>query len=378
MHILLLSAYDANSHQYWRSGLRQHFQDYQFTELVLPSRFFNWRIRGNGLYWSFAEHDVLTQSYDLILATSMVDLATLRGLVPQLCQIPTVLYFHENQFAYPMSSSGSKAQEQGKADAVAAMMVQLYSALAADKVLFNSEYNRRSFIDGLQKLLRQLPDYVPQGVAESITAKSQILHVPLSDTPPAGASLSVPERETNSEQKSYSILWNHRWEYDKGPERLLHCLRALPATEQFTVHVVGQSFRQVPSEFAEIRQLLERNGWLGNWGYMEDSASYHALLASARMVLSTAVHDFQGLSVLEAVQAHCLPVVPNRLAYQELFSSDFRYEESTCLEKEGENAAAMILRLSRSEIIPPSLHALTWSQLGPAYRELFERLAFEF
>ena len=38
---------------------------------------------------------------DGIVATSAVDLATLKGCFPALQKLPSLLYLHENQFAYP-------------------------------------------------------------------------------------------------------------------------------------------------------------------------------------------------------------------------------------------------------------------------------------
>ncbi|MDC0414664.1 DUF3524 domain-containing protein, partial [Gammaproteobacteria bacterium] len=99
--ILLLSAYDAMSHTIWRRRLAAMFPEHEWTQLALPPRHFNWRIRGNSLQWALNEQDALTQDYDLLIATSMVDLASLRGFVPSLSKIPTLLYFHENQFVYP-------------------------------------------------------------------------------------------------------------------------------------------------------------------------------------------------------------------------------------------------------------------------------------
>jgi hypothetical protein len=43
-------------------------------------------------------------------------------------------------------------------------------------------------------------------------------------------------------------------------------------------------------------------------------------------VVSTALHEFQGLSVLEASQAGCLPLVPDRLCYPEMYPADCRYD----------------------------------------------------
>ena len=92
MRVLLLSAYAAQSHRYWRQGLTRMFPDWQWTVLELPPRHFSWRVRGNPLHWSLAERERLTEPQDLLIATSMVDLATLRGLVPALSRIPSLLY----------------------------------------------------------------------------------------------------------------------------------------------------------------------------------------------------------------------------------------------------------------------------------------------
>ena len=77
--VLLLSAYDAESHRRWRKGLVKHLPDFDWTVLTLPPRFFSWRIRGNPLSWAFLERKTLEKEYDCLLATSMVDLAVLRG-----------------------------------------------------------------------------------------------------------------------------------------------------------------------------------------------------------------------------------------------------------------------------------------------------------
>ena len=170
MRILLLSAYAARSHVHWQESLLEMFPRWQWRVLSLPPRHFSWRIRGNPLYWSMAEREVLQGEYDLLLATSMVDLATLRGLVPALAALPTVLYFHENQFAYPPGRRRHGLLE--------AQMVSLYGALAADAVVFNSAYNRDTFLDGCAALLERLPDYTPAGCVALLRQKSRVLPVP--------------------------------------------------------------------------------------------------------------------------------------------------------------------------------------------------------
>ena len=76
MKILLLSAYAARSHVHWQQMLQSMFPRWEWTVLELPPRHFSWRVRGNALYWSIEEQDTLEQAYDLLIATSMVDLAT--------------------------------------------------------------------------------------------------------------------------------------------------------------------------------------------------------------------------------------------------------------------------------------------------------------
>ena len=169
MKILLLSAYDAASHQRWRRGLESAFPDYQWEVLVLPARYFSWRIRGNGLSWAYGQREILEQPYQLIVATSMVDLATLKGLVPLLAATPSIVYFHVNQFAYPANERQRNSLEPA--------MVNLYSALAADRIVFNSEYNRSSFMSGVSQLLKKLPDFVPPGIVEQLQQRSELLRL---------------------------------------------------------------------------------------------------------------------------------------------------------------------------------------------------------
>src|SRR5690606_16267725 len=93
--VLLLSAYDAASHRRWRQQLESMVPEYHWQTLTLAPRFFQWRIRGNPVSWF--DEPCLQQPWDLVIATSMVDLATLRGLNPSLAKVPCLLYMHENQ-----------------------------------------------------------------------------------------------------------------------------------------------------------------------------------------------------------------------------------------------------------------------------------------
>lgn len=297
--ILLLSGYDAGSHRRWREQLVAALPEFQWHTLALPPRFFRWRIRGNPLSW--LEDSLLQEPWDLIVATSMVDLATLKGLNPNLACTPALLYMHENQFAYPDSGRQHSSAEPA--------MVNLYSALAADRVLFNSGWNRDSFLDGAYQFIDRMPDRLPAGMTARIHEKSHVLPVPIEDR------LFVSRSESLNLTTPH-LLWNHRWEYDKGPERLLALLRELARRQQpFRLSVVGEQFRRQPPAFGQIRQ--EFGAQIVCWGYQESREDYDRLLAGADVVISTATHDFQGLAMLEAMAAGCLALAPRRLAYPE-------------------------------------------------------------
>ena len=377
--ILLLSAYDAMSHKIWRGRLLEMFPEHTWTQLVLPPRHFNWRIRGNSLQWALNEKDLLNQGYDLLIATSMVDLASLRGFIPCIAQLPTLLYFHENQFVYPL---GSKHRSNN----VEPQLVPLYSALCADAIVFNSNYNRSTFLQGTRELLKKLPDQLPPELLEKIE-KSEILPVPLEEFPSEPVTSAMLERP----KQILDVVWNHRWEYDKGPKLLLCLAQAILAQQlPIRLHVVGQQFRSSPAEFEKIATLLEQHAAdlsidQGSFGFVEKRERYIYLLKNCEVVLSTALHDFQGLAIQEACTLGCTPLVPDALVYPEYIDSKFLYTFNKGInEGSGDEAnCAEILKqleiwqtMLANNIALPRVTLDDFSQkaLRPKYAELLEKL----
>ena len=373
--ILLLSAYDAMSHKMWRGRLLEMFPEHTWTQLVLPPRHFNWRIRGNSLQWALNEKDLLNQDYDLLIATSMVDLSSLRGFIPRIAQLPTLLYFHENQFVYPLSS-------KQRNNNVEPQLVPLYSALCADAIVFNSTYNRSTFLQGAKELLKKLPDQLSPELLERIE-KSEIIPVPLEEFSFEPVTTAMLE---NSKQ-ILDVVWNHRWEYDKGPKLLLSLAQAI-LTQRLPIrlHVVGQQFRSSPAEFKKIAALLEQHAAAlaidqGSFGFVENREGYISLLRRCDVVLSTAEHDFQGLAIQEACTLRCTPLVPDALVYPEYIDSEFLYPFN---ESSGDEAnCAGILKqlqdwqsmLTKNIALPRvTLDGFSQKTLRPKYAELLERL----
>lgn len=371
MKVLLLSAYAAQSHVYWQRQLVGLFPHWQWQELSLPPRYFSWRVRGNPLYWSQTERAVLEQGHDLLIATSMVDLATLRGLVPALARVPTLLYFHENQFDYP--------QQRGQPSLLEAQMVSLYSALAADALAFNSACNRDAFIAGVDTLLRNLPDRVPPGIPRQLADKANVLPVPVDIEAVTTIAAHWPGAEGEWPGRPLRLLWTGRFEHDKGGEGLWRILLELEQQDLgYELAVTGQQFRNSPAVFSRI--ATEFSHRLVQFGYLESVQDYRALLAGADIVLSTALHEYQGLAVLEAVAAGCLPVVPDRQAYPEIYAQQYRYPSSPDDPQTEALAAARLLvsmaaRVGQGGSAAPDVSAYGTAQLQVRYRELLEGLA---
>lgn len=298
-HIWLLSAYRADSHAAWVDWLLRAFPELDWRCLELPGRHFAWRIRGNPLSWL---DNLPSETPDRILATSMVDLATLRGLHPRLSSVPVDYYFHENQFAYPRSNAQMPSLEP--------QLVQLYGALAADRLLFNSRFNRDSFLDGVANFLDRMPDRAPTGVRERLAARSQVCPVPVQPLHPGHRDARL-------------ILWNHRWEYDKSPELFAEALCRLASEGlEFRVALLGRRHRQGAAALTRLRQTIPERIVADGRVPREQ---YRELLGRAGIVVSTAIHEFQGLAMLEAVSAGATPLVPDALCYPEQYSDGYRY-----------------------------------------------------
>lgn len=376
MKALLLSAYDAESHQLWRQNLKQMFPHIEWVELTLPPRYFSWRVRGNSLSWAFGHPKQINAQYDFLLCTSMTDLSALRGFSPALARLPSIVYFHENQFAYPANPNPLAE----RTNIVEPQLLSIYTALCADWIIFNSHWNRNSFIDGASQLLRKLPDHVPTGLIAKLS-KSTVIPVPLAD----GLFQSRGNKTPRPDQ-ALDIVWNHRWEYDKGPALLLAIVELLVQDNVFfRLHLLGQRFRQTPTEFVHLQQILnkynERHGVAApTMSYLASRDEYLQVLAQADVVLSTALHDFQGLALLEAIALGCSPLAPARLVYPEYLEGNFLYNDSPLLREQAVAAASRLsswakLKQSGQALPKTDVRQFQQSHLLPQYEELFSSAA---
>jgi glycosyltransferase involved in cell wall biosynthesis len=131
--------------------------------------------------------------------------------------------------------------------------------------------------------------------------------------------VDLPKARPSRRNGPLRILWNHRWEFDKGPEGFFRALYALVAAEMpFELVVLGERYKSYPQIFDLARAELHPH--VVQWGYVADRQVYERHLADADVVVSTADHEFFGISIVEACHAGCVPLVPNGLSYPEIFA----------------------------------------------------------
>ena len=306
----------------------------------------------------------------------MLDLTTFLALTRQrTASIPTVLYMHENQLTYPLPENGRigpMRRQHGERDQHY-VFINFASMLAADVVLFNSTYHQESFLAALPNYLKHFPEYNELISIDLIAKKSQVL--------PVGINFDRLElEETPPLEDIPLIVWNQRWEYDKNPEGLFAALFQIAAEGiPFKLALCGQQYGKRPLIFeTAIERLSDQLVHVG----FADSAQYKSLLWQSDITISTAIHEFFGISVLEAVYCNTFPILPNRLSYPEIIPDEFH---TSCL-YEGESQLVDKLRWAlthRDEIrrvamgVKTAVSKYNWQHIAPQYDTLFSQIAYE-
>lgn len=327
LRILAIEPYLAPSHRAFLEGF-QAYSRHRVEIWSLPPRAWKWRMRGSAIHFADrARAESTDVAPDCILASDYLNLCDWRALAPaRFSRLPTVFYFHENQATFPLSPDAPRDVQHG--------WTNLTSALAAEKVLFNSSYHREEFLDCVEQVLRRMPDFVPHGLPEKLRAKSDVFPVGI-DFAPHRLALQRSLATKAPLGRPPTIVWNHRWEPDKGPDRLAEALLGLKARGcDFRLVLCGQDSSPPPASFSNLAAKLGKR--VLHMGFIESHDEYLEMLTRCDIVLSTARHEFFGVAVVEAIFLGCLPVLPAALSYPELLPpelhSHFLYESKLPLD----------------------------------------------
>jgi len=365
LDIVLLEPYLTGSHAAWAREYAAHSR-HRVRILGLEGRHWKWRMHGGAVTLA---RQFLAEGLrpDLLLATDMLDLATFLALTRKVtARTPVALYFHENQLTYPWSpGDGDPARQRD----VHYAFINYASALAADGVLFNSDYHRRTFLEALPGFLAAFPDHrEPESVA-AIAGKSRTL--------PLGLNLQRLDGPVPPQVGPPLLLWNHRWEYDKNPEEFFCALFRLEELGvEFELAVLGESFRNVPPIFAEARARLAHR--IVHWGFVENFADYAGWLRRADILPVTSIHDFFGASVVQAIYCDTWPLLPKRLAYPDHLPperhGEFFYHDFEELVRRLVEVCRNLENIRRTPRRSLVAH-YDWAVLAPDYDALFAELA---
>lgn len=369
MHIAVAEPFLSGSHARWINEYSSHSR-HQISIFGLPGVNWKWRMLSGAISLA-SKMKNLESPPDLFLVSDMIDAALFRSLMGRdFANVPLVVYFHENQFSYPWSKKDrNKIFNQRYFG-----HINYTSALVSDAVLFNSEFHRMSFNEGILDTKKNAPDFRECFDPELIESKSRVLY--------PGVDLStfdVYQEEGKSlypDCKVPVILWNHRWDFDKNPAAFFNdCYRLKEKGIAFQLIVCGEELDTANKDFIVARERLASH--ILHWGYAKDFADYARLLWRADVIPVTSRQDFFGISIVEAIYCGCLPLLPDRLAYPEVFNRD---KFPVIFYKNPEEKMEKLIRLLSGEMETPSgiqelAARYSWQRLLPEYDEFFQRVA---
>lgn len=357
---LFLEPFFGGSHRDFAEGLKAA-SCHRIDLMTMSARFWRWRMGGAALHFVRRLPDL--SAYDGIIASSLMSLCDLKALAPGPCP-PMLAYFHENQLTYPVSPGESRD--------VPSAWIHVTTALAAERVLFNSRYHQEAFFDALPGLVRRMPDYRPGWVSEAIRRKASVLYPGCRF--PARREPLIPW----SAEQPPLVVWNHRWEHDKDPEAFFQTLdvlvdRGIP----FRLALLGQRFQRVPDAFPIARERYGSR--MVQYGFVPSRKAYLNWLKRGTVVVSSAVQENFGIAVVEAVRCGCIPILPKRLSYPELippsFHRDCLYEDATDFV---EKLSALVIEPSRFESmrepLSEAMERFSWERCISGYDRILDEL----
>jgi len=348
LNVLAIESYYGGSHKAFLDNWIAH-SEHQWTVLTLPAE--NWKSRIRHSAYHFASQaNSLQVNYDAIFCSDLINFAELKSLLTlELSELPCVLYFHENQFSYPVQPPNRIDQHLA--------FCNLTSAVAADQIWWNSGFNQQQFLQATEQYTQRFADYDFQPYLNKILTCSHILY--------PGVDLVAPTRMKNPVP---TIGWAARWENDKAPHTLFKALRILrDAGLEFRLNVMGEAGDFTPDCFADARRQLAPH--IHRWGYQDSREEYLLGLSETDLFVSTALHEFFGLSVVEAVLCGAYPVLPQRLAYPEVMQLDRFPQRSEHFYQGGAPALAQHLRQLLMRFEKQSLWKATQADLMDSFQQ---------
>ncbi len=359
MKLLFIEPFYGGSHQQFAEGLRRH-SSHQIDIVSLPAVNWNWRLRGSALY--FSKHINNIEEYDGIITTNLMRLSDFKAYVRKPLP-PVIVYFHENQITYPLAPKEKRNPHLCMGD--------ISTALTADRILFNSDFHKTSFFDAVSQIIDTSPDFSSEWVLGDIQKKSGMIY------PGCNFHMTATE-DVIKDNEPPLIIWNHRWSYDKNAGDFFHALRILKNSNiGFRLVVLGENSEQIPDEF--IKAEIEFKDNLIWFGYVKNRDDYIGWLQKGDVVISTAIQENFGISVVEAMYYGCIPLLPDRLSYPEILPEEFHSDCLYMSQRDLIEKLSGVIQNCQSykkmmDELNVHLEKYSWEQSIGAYDEVFDEM----
>ncbi|XP_052768800.1 glycosyltransferase-like domain-containing protein 1 isoform X2 [Mya arenaria] len=233
--VLLIEPFYTGSHRQLMDVLQSEIPGSALV--TMSGKKWPWRARTAALHLS--QNIPRQHSFRTVFASSVLNMAELIALRPDLASTHKVLYFHENQLTYPVQVHKQRPERDFQFG-----YNQILSALVSDVVVFNSSYNMETFLGNINSFLKQMQEYRPKHLADQIRDKCRVLHFPI----------MFPDRDGAVNEKS---------NVEKGRTKDF-CLNSCP--------VKSNHFESIMSS-AEHEEQTCNNNKQSNEGVISDSLS---------------------------------------------------------------------------------------------------------
>lgn len=328
------------------------------------AEFWRWRMRGGAVTLAektlahVGEHGVP----DLLMVSDMIDLAGFLGFTRRaLADVPVVLYMHENQLLYPLGPTQQPDESLS--------LINWRSMVAADAIWFNSAFQRDGLFAALPKFLNHQADHKHTHLIDEVAARSFVHPVGVNTA-------SLIDAARGKAGRAPLVLWNQRWDHDKNPTAVFRALLKLAdAGVAFDFALAGENQRVDPQEFDRVQEDLgDRVVHVGHLPIGE----YRELMLRSDVVVSAAHHEFFGISVVEAIAAGAVPVLPDRLSYPEVVPAEWHsgalYPDGDLRVRLGEVLAGIDAAQTKIIGLRESMRQYDWSIVAPRYDAAAEAL----
>ncbi|XP_073161511.1 tRNA-queuosine alpha-mannosyltransferase isoform X4 [Lepidochelys kempii] len=371
MRILLIEAFYGGSHKQLADLLQEEIEE--CVLYTLPAKKWHWRARTAALY--FMQTVPANANYRILFASSVLNLTELIALRPDLGKLKKVLYFHENQLAYPVQKCQERDFQYG--------YNQILSCLVADIVVFNSAFNMESFLTSIGNFLKLIPDHRPKDLEKIIRPKCQVLYFPVRFP---DVSRFMPEHKLAHLEKITGVKGN-------GDTYLF---RGLPFQQKYraTGSLMKNSSSSPESGLCEAQSGLcttqqERLQFpLTSLEKLNKSKASESTnqevpcqedkqhvtfnpcnLLSGMDYQQRPLHIVWPHRWIEAVYCGCYPLCPNALVYPEIFPAEYLYSTPEQLFKKLQNFCKRP-DIVRKHLYKGEMDQFSWAALRGKFRSL--------